>query len=82
MAKTLTTIGVIEMICGVIAACIVTDMTSNELIPIILVAAGIINGVLFCGFGTVVRLLEESVANQKKIIEKLWPESKEDVVQE
>lgn len=73
MATTLIIIGIIEIIAGFIAALFAVEITTNELIPIALIVVGFVNGILFCAFGKLIRLLENMVSNQNKIIKKLIP---------
>lgn len=75
MAKALYVFGIFEMVASYIVAYIISNMGANEVIPIAIAIVGIVDGVLFCSFGKVISLLEKSVLNQNKIIERITSDS-------
>lgn len=67
-ATVLKGIGIAVMILCVIGAIIVGSETSNELIPIVFIASGVISGVTFIGFGEIINLLQKNVDKQNEIL--------------
>ena len=67
-ASLLKGIGIAIMLICFVGAIIVSDETTNELIPIIFVVSGIISGIMFIGFGEIISLLQNSVNKQEEIL--------------